>query len=760
MVDPSISVSPVAGSGALLRRLREMMAQPLPTQQRLDRIVSLIATHMRTETCSIYLRDHSRRFELCASHGLNEEAIHKTILAPREGLIGNIAAHARPLNLTEAQAHPAYAYRKETGEEVYHSFLGVPILRNGHVIGVLTARNRAARHYTEDDVDILLTVAMLLAELQIDEVLSSGSLSPTSRLPTRLHGAGWAPGIALGHVVLHELHIHINELIADDPVREHQRLNDAVYDLREEIDNMLNMPIFRNMGAHRDIFEAYRMFANDQIWFQRIHEAIDTGLTAEAAIGRERDEMRARFLHQSNPYLRARLHDLEELANRLLRHLSGAQSMAAEDLPDDAIIFARNISPAELLDYPREKLRGVVMEEGAAHAHITIVARALELALVGRLPDMLSQAKAGASVIVNGDDGEVYLSPDESVIEAYKEKVRFRAQRQAYYRERVADPAITQDGVEIQLLMNAGLLVDLPHLEESGAAGIGLFRTELQFMVVSTMPRLDEQVKVYRQVLEAAKGVATFRTLDIGGDKILPYMDRAVHDMEENPSLGWRAIRIALDRPALLRYQLRALLAAARGYDLNVLFPMISEAAEFTAARHWLDREISRARKLKQELPNQIQAGAMLEVPALIWQLDRLLPLVDFLSIGSNDLLQFLFASDRSNTRLSGRYDEMSLPVLRALRDIQCAAVKYDVPVTLCGELASTPLTALATIGLGLTRIAMAPTSIGPVKQAIRAVNYRQLSAKMAEICDITEDDLTPRARLAAFAKMNDIPVD
>ena len=731
-----------------------MMAQPLPTQQRLDRIVSLIATHMRTETCSIYLRDHAKRFELCASHGLNEQAIHHTILMPREGLIGNIAAHARPLNLAEAQAHPDYAYRKETGEEVYRSFLGVPILRNGHVIGVLTVRNREARHYTEDNVDILLTIAMLLAELQVDEVISSGSVSPL-----RLRGAGWAAGIGLGHVVLHELPIHIGNLIADDPVREHQRLNDAVYDLREEIDNMLNMPVFRNLGAHRDIFEAYRMFANDQIWFQRIHEAIDTGLTAEAAIGRERDEMRARFLHQSNPYLRERLHDLEELANRLLRHLSGMERAAPETLPDDAIIFAHNVSPAELLDYPREKLRGVVMEEGAVHAHITIVARALELPLVGRLPDMLSQVKEGAQVIVDGDSGDVYLSPDESVIEAYAEKVRFRAQRQAYYHEHAADPSVTKDGVEVELLINAGLLVDLPHLAEAGAAGVGLFRTELQFMVVSTMPRLDEQVKVYRQVLEAAKGVATFRTLDIGGDKILPYMDRAVHDMEENPSLGWRAIRIALDRPALLRYQLRALLAAARGYDLNVLFPMISEVSEFTAARAWLDREISRARKLNQDLPKRVKAGAMLEVPALIWQLDRLLPLVDFLSIGSNDLLQFLFASDRGNTRLSGRYDEMGLPVLRALRDIHRAAEKYGVPVTLCGELASTPLAALAAIGLGLTRIAMAPTAIGPVKQAVRAVNYQQLSALMAEICDKTEDDLSPRAQLAAFAKMNDIPV-
>ena len=752
-----------AGSGSLLKRLREMMAQPLPTQQRLDRIVVLIAAHMGTESCSIYLRDRARHFELCATEGLDKKAVHQTILTPGEGLIGNIAAHARPLNLTDARAHPAYSHREETGEGAFRSFLGVPILRNGHVIGVLTVRNRAARHYTEDDVDILLTIAMLLAELQLDklpadEVLSSSGVGAHASI--HLHGAGWAQGIGLGHAVLHELHIHIEQFIADDPVREHQRLDAAIYDLREEIDNMLNMPVFRNIGAHRDIFEAYRMFANDQIWFQRIHEAIDTGLTAEAAIGRERDEMRARFLHQSNPYLRERLHDLEELANRLLRHLSGASQVAAE-LPDDAIIFARNLGPAELLDYPREKLRGVVMEEGAAHAHITIVARALEIALVGRLPDMLAQVEPGAEVIIDGEGGDVYLSPSRAVIASYSEKVRLRAQRQAYYRAHARDPAVTKDGVEVELLLNAGLLVDLPHLEESGASGIGLFRTELQFMVVSTMPRLDEQVNVYRQVLEAAGGAVTFRTLDIGGDKILPYMGRVPHDKEENPSLGWRAIRIALDRPALLRYQLRALLAAARGYDLNVLFPMISEVEEFVAARHWLDREIDRARKLKQPLPNQIKAGAMLEVPALIWQLDRLLPLVDFLSIGSNDLLQFLFAFDRNNTRLSGRYDEMSLPVLRALRDIYRATQKYHVPVTLCGEMASTPLAALAAAGLGLRRIAMAPTAIGPVKQAIRAVDYRQLSALMAEICGKAEStaSASPRERLAAFAQMNDIPV-
>lgn len=752
----------VGGPRVLLRKLREVMAEQVTSQQRLDNIVVLIASNMVAEVCSVYLVRPPNELELFATEGLKPTAVHQTRLKIGEGLVGDIASHARPLNLADAQSHPGFAYRPETGEEVYKSLMGVPILRSGRVVGVLAVQNRTKRNYTEEEVEALQTVAMVLAEVvaagDLINIEDLADTVTTQRRPVHIAASPFAEGIALGHAVLHEPRVHVARLIAEDVDAENERLEQAVYQLRGNIDDLLETEDLSHAGEHREVLQAYRMFANDRGWLQRMSEAVRTGLTAEAAVERVQNDTRARLLRAADPYLRDRLHDFDDLANRLLRQLTGVGlSSASGNLPVDTILIARNMGPAELLDYDKERLRGLVLEEGAPNAHVAIVARAMGIATVGRAEAILDTIEQGDAIIIDGDAGDVYVRPTSDIIDAYSEKARFRARKQEQYKAIRHEPSVTQDGEKVALYVNAGLQVDLGHLHESGAEGIGLFRTELQFMVAAKLPSLKDQIDLYNAVLDAAGDHPTvFRTLDIGGDKMLPYMDIADFK-EENPALGWRAIRIGLDRPALLRHQLRALLTAAAGRSLRVMFPMVAEVAEFKRARALVDKELARLKKFGHPAPAHLEVGTMLEVPSLVWQLDTLLPYVDFVSVGSNDLLQFLFASDRGNSRVSNRYDILSPAVLGFLRFIVKKCRAHEVPVTLCGEMSGKPLEAMALVGLGFRRISMSPAAIGPVKMMVRSLNAGVLENFMEGLYGLP--DATVREALAGFAQDHNVAI-
>ncbi|SHN00822.1 phosphoenolpyruvate--protein phosphotransferase [Roseibium suaedae] len=725
--------SNLAGPRLLLRRLREVMAEPIKAQERLDKIVVLIAANVVAEVCSVYILRADGVLELYATEGLKREAVHHASLRVGQGLVGLIAAEARPLNLPNARAHPAFAYLPETGEDAYNSFLGVPILRAGRTLGVLVVQNQSHRTYLEDEVEALQTTAMVIAEMvaagELEAISQKGTGLDLSR-PIHAQGVALAEGVGLGHVVLHEPRVVVTNLISEDTDAEKSRLTTAINRLRLSIDDLLASNDIAAVGEHREVLEAYRMFAYDQGWIRKIEEAIRNGLTAEASVEKVQSDMRARMLRQTDPYLRERLHDLDDLAHRLIRELMGRDhGSAVDDLPQDAIIIARNMGAAELLDYDRDKIRGLVLEEGGPTSHITIVSRALGIPMVGQVHDIVSLADAGDAVIVDGDAGEVYLRPAQDVQNAYAEKVRFRARRQAQYRRLRNKPSVTKDGVEIALQMNAGLLVDLPHLTEAGAAGVGLFRTELQFMLASSFPRMKEQRAQYEQVLAAADGKpVTFRSLDIGGDKVLPYL-RSIQ--EENPAMGWRALRLGLDRPGLLRTQIRALLMAAAGRDLKLMFPMVAEVDEFLLARGLVERELKHLRRHGHAVPEKIRLGVMVEVPSLLFQLDELMQEVDFVSVGSNDLFQFFCAVDRGNTRVADRFDPLSLGFLRALKRIVDKAGAAHVPVTLCGELAGKPLEAMALIGLGFRDLSMSPASLGPVKAMLRTLDAGRLAARL-----------------------------
>jgi phosphotransferase system enzyme I (PtsP) len=559
-------------------------------------------------------------------------------------------------------------------------------------------------------------------------------------------------GIALGHVVLHEPRVVVTNVIADDVPNERARLDAALTKLRADLDTMLERGEVAEGGEHREVLEAYRMFAYDRGWTHRLEEAVLTGLTAEAAVERVQSDTRARMLRQTDPYLRERLHDLEDLAHRLMRQLTGQEhAPARESLPENAIIVARSMGPAALLDYDRKKLRGLVLEEGGPNSHVAIVARAIGIPAVGEIDNATGVVDPADAIIVDGTTGEVHLRPSEDMEAAYVERVRLRARRQQQYLALRERPCVTKDGQAMTLMLNAGLVVDLPHIAETGAAGIGLFRTELQFMVAASMPRISEQQSLYRSVLDAAGGKpVVFRTLDIGGDKVLPYMRNVA---EENPALGWRAIRLGLDRPGLLRSQVRALLRAAAGRELKIMFPMVAAVTEFDEARALVERELTHLRRHGHKLPERVEVGTMVEVPALLYQLDELLERVDFLSVGSNDLVQFLYAADRGNARVADRFDPLSRPVLAALKDIADKSRAHGKPVTLCGELASKPIGALALAAIGYRSLSLSPSAVGPVKAMLLDVNVRKAAEVLCPLVEKPVPGASIRARLTQFAE-------
>ena len=737
------------------------MAEPVSPQARLDKIVVHIASNMVAEVCSVYVLRSDGRLELFATEGLNREAVHLTTMRAGEGLVGLIAESAEPLALADAQSHPAFSYKPETGEEIYHSFLGVPILRGGNTLGVLVVQNRARRTYSEEEIEVLQTTAMLIAEMiasgELQSIVRPGA-DIALRRPLALVGAAIAEGVGLGHVILHEPRVVVKHIVAEDLQKEEQRLAAAIDEVRASIDKLIDRGDQAGPGEHREVLETFRMFAHDQGWLRRLREAVMTGLTAEAAVERVQNDARAKLQRRTDPYMRERLHDLDDLANRLLHQLTGQPFVTAnDDLPDNAILVARTMGPAALLDYDRKKLRGLVLEEGGPSSHVAIVARALGIPAVGDIANITDLVEQGDAIIVDGSSGEVQLRPPADVEAAYGEKARLRARRQEQYRKLRDAPSRTTDGVTIDLHMNAGLLVDLPHVEETGAASIGLFRTELQFMVAPTFPRMTAQIALYRAVMESVgERTVTFRTLDIGGDKILPYMQTFE---EENPALGWRAIRIGLDRPGLLRSQLRAMLRAGAGRQMRIMFPMVAQVQEFDAAKVLVEREIAHLQRHGHELPIAIKLGVMVEVPSLLWQLEEILERVDFLSVGSNDLVQYLFAADRDNKRVSNRFDPLSAPVLRALKSITDKAALTQTPVTLCGEIGGRPLEAMALIGLGYRGLSMTPSSIGPVKAMVMAVHEGELRALMQDLLARKDGAPSIREELRAYAEAKGVPL-
>ena len=717
-------------SRKLLRRLRDSLADKGAGQERLDRITWLIADSMQCQVCSIYLFRDPDTLELCATEGLNPDAVHQTRLRLGEGLVGRVAKTNTPINTGNAPAHRGFRFMPETGEEIYSSFLGVPIQRVGEKLGVLVVQTREAREFSEDELYGLEVVAMVLAEMaELGAFVGEGdALSALHQQPVLLRATTGQEGAAEGHVWLHEPRVVVTNPVADDPTAERARLRAAIDKLRGSVDDLVSRHT-QDDKDQTEVLEAYRMFANSRGWTRRMEENIDLGLSAEAAVEKEQSIARARMERAPDPYLRERLHDLDDLSNRLLRILTGQGRDTGAELPENPVLVARNIGPGELLEYGR-RLRGVVLEEGSVGSHAAIVARALAIPLVIQAARITAEALNGDRILVDGDQGIVHLRPEDAVASAFRDKIAMQTEAQTRYASLRGLPAKTTCGTTIALSMNAGLMADLPSLAGSGADGVGLFRTELQFLIRNSVPKRDELAALYARVLDAAQGrPVAFRTLDIGSDKVLPYMKQ---QSEPNPAMGWRAIRVGLDKKGVLRMQLQALIRAARGRPLTVMFPFVANLGEFSQARDHLLREIDREEKLGRMLPASVQIGAMLETPSLAFAPPEFFKLADFISIGGNDLKQFFFAADRENEMVRRRYDTLSLSFLDFLQMIIARAVDAETPLSFCGEDAGRPAEAVCLAAIGMRSLSMRPASVGPVKHVLRQIDLHDVRAAIA----------------------------
>lgn len=755
---PSSSTA-AAAARQILINLHEVMASRTGAQAKLNKVVEIIGESLSSEVCSIYLLREGV-LELFATRGLKQEAVHVTRMALGEGLVGTIAHNVEPLNLDEAAAHPDYAYKPETGEELFHSFAGVPIVRREKAVGVLCVQHTDTRRYEEIEIEALQTVAMVLSEMianagLIDE--GPGDVKVAGTATQIVSGLQLVMGMARGQAVFHQPRVTIDYTVAEDVEEERARLYSAFAKMREQIDKLAGMAEFGDTGEHQEVIETYKMFAYDEGWSRRINEAIDSGLTAEAAIERVQQRTRMRMRQIDDPLLADRMHDLEDLSNRLLRIVSGQLGTAAQlGLRQDAILIARNLGPAELLEYDRRRLKGVVLEEGSLTAHVTIVARAMGVPVLGRVRDVRQLINEGDTILMDVGENRLFIRPSPDMEEAFESKLLLTQKRRAKYAAMRDLPAVTRDGTRIELMVNAGLRDDVSALDVTGADGIGLFRTEFQFLVSATMPQRERQQRLYRDVIEAAGDrPVIFRTVDIGGDKALPYMRNDEEVEEENPAMGWRAMRLALEREGLLKAQARALLEATAGRTLHVMFPMISEPWEFDAAKTLFEQQRRWLVERRKMLPISIRYGAMLEVPALAEVLDLLLPKLDFLSIGTNDLTQFLFAADRAHPKLAERYDWMSLAIMRFLNRVVRACEDASTPVGVCGEMGGRTLEAMMLLGLGIRRLSITPASVGPVKAMIRSLD---LGATCDHVQGMLRDGVVEtRASLLAFAEATNV---
>ena len=749
----------VASAREILRRLHDVMASRTAPQAKLNAVVGIVGEAMASEVCSIYLLREGL-LELYATRGLAEEAVHVTKLALGEGLVGTIAQQVETLNLDEAASHPDFAYKPETGEDRFHSFAGVPIIRREQAVGVLCVQHVESRKYDDVEIEALQTVAMVLSELisnaELVDATGAATARPQSTAPMHIAGLKLVDGMASGHAVFHQPRVHVEHTVAEDTEAERHRVYAAFDKMREQIERIAAQAEFGVGGEHEEVLETYKMFAYDEGWSRRINEAIDSGLTAEAAIERVQQRTRMRMRQIDDPLLADRMHDLEDLSNRLLRTVSGQMGTAAQmGLRQDTILIARNLGPAELLEYDRRRLKGVILEEGSLTAHVTIVARAMGVPVLGRVRDVRRLIGEGDLLLLDVTAGNVFARPSTAMEEAFETALDLRQKRKAVFAALKTEVPVTTDGHRITVMVNAGLRDDVSALDVTGADGIGLFRTEFQFLVSATLPSRERQQRLYKDVLDAAGDrPVIFRTVDIGGDKALPYLNKDDAD-EENPAMGWRAIRLALERGGLMKVQARALLEAAAGRTLSVMFPMVSEPWEFDEARALFEAQREWLAGRGKKLPTEIRYGAMLEVPALAEQLDLLLPNISFLSVGTNDLTQFLFAADRANPKLAERYDWLSAAILRFLLKLVEPTRAAGVQLTVCGEMGGRPLEAMALIGLGIDRLSITPAAVGPIKAMVRSLDRAALTAYLAELLKRPPRDM--RGALLAWAAENHV---
>jgi phosphotransferase system enzyme I (PtsP) len=750
---PSLAASRIQSPlEILVHKLGDILSTQQTLQVRFTIAMKVLAQEMGADTAILYLLTPDHFLEVYAAYDALTPDHKKVRFRVGEGIVGLIASSGKSLICDNISRHPNFLHRPGIADHINLALLGIPLITSRGIVGVLTLQNPPSKPFEEWREKGLLEVGNYIANLPELERFAVLNLKEGKvEGKQELDGISFNPGVAIGTAVIHQPYSWKENAFCSDTKIESERLKEAIRTMIESIDRLKDANPNLDQNTH-DVLSSYRLIASDRGWVRKIQEYIHKGFTAEASVQKVRRHTRERYAQIGDTILKARLSDLEDLASRLLKHLSGKEG-PTEDLPESSILVAQNLGPAELLDYDRRFIKGLILEEGVHTAHVAIIARALDIPVVGRVPLLLSQITAGDKLIVDGSKGKVIVAPQPEDYQEAREKIAQIKSAQIIKNELKDLPCKTKDGISVSLTLNAGLPIDLHHLDEITFDAVGLYRTEIPFMMRSTFPDVKTQTEIYRDVLEQAKSLPiTFRTLDIGGDKVVPYMWR-VHD--ENPVLGWRAMRVALDKPAILRQQVRALIKASEGRDLRILFPLVTDIMEYRAAKEFVRIEWERAKDHQAELPKSISYGVMLEVPSIVDQLDTLLKEVDFISIGTNDLFQFYFACDRTNPTVSNRYDTLSTTFLNYLRNIRVACTKAKVPVSVCGEMAGKPLDALALLAIGYKTL----SASGPLAIALKKM-ILSLSLKEAEI--FMEDalkDYSPSLRptLMEFAKTNKV---
>ncbi len=707
----------------ILKKLNQIVSMNEPKQVRFDKITALLVETLDVQVCSCYVVRPGDILELFSTKGLDAASVHETFLRVGEGLIGEIALQRKPLIFANAWEHPSFVHKPETNEEAFKSLMGVPIMDKETLLGVLAVQKNTVFQYPPEMVELLQTVAMLLSDMMVaTEQKSLEKKILSGQQHKKIEGVRLISGLAVGKAFIHQRLDSIGPLLATDSKRELKKLTDALKSVEAEVNTMLANPFVSDEEA--GIFETYLMFTQDKGWISKITKAIEGGLTAKSAVRKVGEEIAGRMDMITDPYIKERIHDFKDLANRLIRHLTG-NSKQKKQLPKNAILVAQSMGPAELLDYDVSRVRAIILEQGSQAMHVVIVARSLNLPVIV-IKDIVELVSPDDLLAVNATEGFIYLNPSDEVLDDFEEQLKVVRRQQNKYAQMKGLPSVTKDGVAVSLNVNAGLSADMLTSNGFGFDGIGLYRTELPFMASESLPDVVAQTAIYNRAFAEAQGKPiVFRTLDIGSDKVLPYFENTE---EKNPAMGWRSIRITLDRRSILRGQLRAFIRAAAGRELRIMFPMISDISEFLEAKKTLDIELKREVAHGGQLPSKIEVGTMLEVPSLLFQLPDLVKLADFVSIGTNDLSQFLFATDRGNPMIWNRYDALSPSFLKTLQYVHSVCREAGIECSVCGEMASRPLEALALIGLGFTKLSMNPSSLGAIKAVVRTTDQKQLS--------------------------------
>lgn len=730
----------------ILKLMRQVTEGNDPVQAKLEKIIALIAERMQADAANCYVAVDDYTLELFASYGFNPNVAHKVYMRFGEGLVGEVAQNNRSIAVADAWSHPKFSYKPDLGEENYKSFLGVPLIRWNRSIGVLTVQNKDIHEYSQLEIEILETVAMVLSELIASDEMSEFRKTLTKARGIsdreRVKGISLSKGYGLGNAVVHRRRQAVNKIFAEDKQKELNRLEVAHRQMNEDLEKKFASTKL-GIGEHIEILDAYKMFAQDKGWYKKIADNVQGGLTAEAAVERAYEDMWNRLSATTDTYLKERLHDLRDVADRLQSYLSGDYGAVNDIESDNIIVVSQTMGPADLMDYDYTKIRGLIIEDGTPTMHVAIVAKALGIPVIAKIKGIFDEIKTGELIAIDGNDGYVYQNPSEAIQKRFRGKIAEKEKLQAKMDELRDKPSVTKDGVRINLAINVGLAFDLDYIASTNCDGIGLYRTEIPFMASEVMPDVDRQLVYYKELMEkAGDRRVIFRSLDVGSDKLLPYWSNSG---EENPAIGWRSIRITLDRRAILRKQVRAFLRSAAGKELNVMFPMISNLSEFEEAKETLMIELEKEKRRGHEVPAKVNVGLMIEVPALLFQLDAILEQADFISIGTNDLAQFIFACDRGNPRLTERYDVLSAPFLNMMGEIVRKADQHKVYCSVCGEMAGNPIEAMALIGLGFRNLSMSGSSFGRVKSMVRSINVSEVSDYIKTLLKSHKKSLRPQ---------------